>query len=194
MTSPINIEAKLDWPAPPCQAACPVHTDARRYVSLIAQERYEEALDVIIATNPLPATIGRICAHPCETACRRAQVDEPIAICHLKRFVTDKLGFADGDIKVEPVPRTQDKSVAILGSGPSGLTAASDLARRGYPVTIFEKHHQAGGMLRYGILDYRLPAEILQRDIDNILGLGIELKTGVEIGTPLRRLLPSSPS
>lgn len=170
------------WPAPPCRAACPVQTDARLYVSLIAQERYEEALEVIMATNPLPSVIGRICAHPCETACRRGQVDEAIAICHLKRFVTDKLGYSDGAIKVKPVSPTKNKSIGIIGSGPSGLTAAADLARRGYQVTIYEKHSKPGGMLRYGILDYRLPPEVLQSDIDNILGLGVELKTDFEIG------------
>jgi len=172
----------VNWPAPPCTAACPVHTDARRYVALISQERYEEALDVIMATNPLPSVIGRICAHPCEQACRRGQVEEPIAICHLKRFVTDKLGYSDGKVKVKPVPKTKGKKVAVVGSGPSGLTAAHDLARAGYGVTIYEKHPEPGGMLRYGILDYRLPADILQSDIDNILGVGISLKCGVDIG------------
>ncbi len=171
-----------EWPAPPCQAACPVHTDARRYISLIAQERYAEALDVIMATNPLPSVIGRICAHPCEAACRRAQVDEPIAICHLKRFVTDKLGYSDGAITTKPVKPTKEETVAVVGAGPSGLTAASDLARAGYKVTIYEKHPEAGGMLRYGILDYRLPPDVLTSDINNVLALGIELKAGVEIG------------
>jgi formate dehydrogenase beta subunit len=182
MTISKNTNISPAWPSPPCQAACPVHTDARRYVSLIAQERYEEALEVIMATNPLPSVIGRICAHPCETACRRGQIDQPISICHLKRFVTDKLGYSDGVIKVKLAERTKDKSVAIIGSGPSGLTAASDLARAGYKVVIYEKHAKPGGMLRYGILDYRLPQEILASDIDNILALGVELKTGVDIG------------
>lgn len=171
-----------NWPAPPCQAACPVHTDARRYVSLIAQERYEEALDVIMATNPLPSVIGRICAHPCEQACRRGAVEEPISICHLKRFVTDKLGYSDGKIKVKPVAKTKNKKIAVIGSGPSGLTAAHDLARQGYGVTIYEKHPLPGGMLRYGILDYRLPPEVLQSDIDNILAVGIKLECSVDVG------------
>jgi NADPH-dependent glutamate synthase beta subunit-like oxidoreductase len=168
--------------APPCQAACPVQTDARRYVSLIAQERYQEALDVIMATNPLPSVIGRICAHPCETACRRGQVDQPIAICHLKRFVTDKLGYSDGSIKFKVSPKTKGKTAAVVGSGPAGLAAAHNLAALGYGITIFDKHPEPGGMLRYGILDYRLPTEVLNSDIANILALGVELKTGVEIG------------
>jgi len=178
----MNIKTLANWPAPPCQAACPVQTDARRYVALIAQERYEEALDVIMAANPLPSVIGRICAHPCEQACRRGSVEEPIAICHLKRFVTDKLGYSDGKIKVKQVPKTKNKSIAVIGSGPSGLTAAHDLARQGYGVTIYEKHPLPGGMLRYGILDYRLPPEVLQSDIDSILAVGIKLKCAVDIG------------
>ncbi len=185
MTNISHNKLPTDWPVPPCQAACPVNTDARRYVALIAQERYKEALDVIMATNPLPSVIGRICAHPCESACRRAQVDEPIAICHLKRFVADKLGYSDGEIKVESVEKTTGKSIGIIGAGPSGLTAASDLARRGHAVTIYEKHPLPGGMLRYGILDYRLPPDVLDSDINNILALGIELKTGIEIGSTI---------
>ena len=136
-----------------------------------------------MAANPLPSVIGRICARPCESACRRAKVDEPIAICHLKRFVTDKLGYSDGGIKVKAVPKTKGKSIGIIGSGPSGLTAAGDLARLGYDVAIYEKHPKPGGMLRYGILDYRLPPGILDSDIKNILALGVELKTGVDIGS-----------
>lgn len=170
------------WPAPPCQAACPVQTDARQYLSLIARERYHEALDVIMEANPLPSVIGRICAHPCEQACRRGQVEDPIAICHLKRFVTDKLGYSDGKVKVGLVPQTKEKSIAVVGSGPSGLTAAHDLARHGYKVTIYEKNAKPGGMLRYGILDFRLPPAVLDADIENVLAVGIELKTGVNIG------------
>ncbi len=185
MTDTQKTSVPVEWPAPPCQAACPVNTDARRYVALIAQERYKEALDVIMATNPLPSVIGRICAHPCESACRRAGVDEPIAICHLKRFVTDKLGYSDGEIIVAPTAKTQGKSIGIIGAGPSGLTAAGDLARLGYDVTIYEKHPKPGGMLRYGILDYRLPPDILDSDINNILALGIELKSGVGIGSDI---------
>jgi len=168
-----------DTPAPPCKAACPVNTDAQRYISLIAQERYFEALEVIIENNPLPGSIGRICFHPCESNCRRRLVDEPISICSLKRFVTDKVGH---DYQPKFVAKTKDKTIAVIGAGPSGLTAAHDLARAGYQVTIIEAKPEAGGMLRHGILSYRLPKDILERDIANILAVGIELQTGVKVG------------
>jgi len=163
----------------PCMAACPVITDARKYVSLIARQKYDEALRYIMENNPFPASIGRVCVHPCESACRRGQIDEAISICSLKRFVDDQIG---GDYKPEKARTTKEKSIAIIGSGPSGLTAAYDLAHLGYRVSVFEKHEKAGGMLRYGILDYRLPQDDLDKDIANILGVGIELKTGTEIG------------
>lgn len=172
----------LNWPAPPCQAACPVQTNARLYVNLIAQERYQEALEVIMENNPLPSVIGRICAHPCEQACRRSQIEEPIAICHLKRFVTEKTGYISEHPQLKPVPKTKKQKIAIVGSGPSGLTAAYDLAKQGYRVTIYERQEKPGGMLRYGILNYRLPEAVLDSDIKNILALGIDLQTGVAIG------------
>ena len=164
----------------PCMAACPVLTDARKYISLIARQRYDEALRYVMEYNPFPASIGRVCVHPCETACRRGQVDESISICALKRFVDDQVG---GEYKPEKPRATKDKSVAVIGSGPSGLTAAYDLVHLGYKVSVFEKNKKAGGMLRYGILDYRLPQEDLDKDINNILDVGIEIKTGVEIGS-----------
>lgn len=177
-----QIKTLSDWPQPPCQAACPVQTNARLYINLIAQERYREALDAIMENNPLPSVIGRICAHPCESACRRGQVEQPIAICYLKRFVTEKVGYIGGQPWFKPVPKTKGKKVAVIGSGPSGLTAAHDLARLGYEVVIYERQDNPGGMLRYGILNYRLPEEVLDSDIRNILALGITLKTGVAIG------------
>jgi len=175
----------VNWPTPPCQAACPVSTDARRYVNLIAQERYEEALEVIMENNPLPSVIGRICAHPCEQACRRGQIEEPIAICHLKRFVTEKTGYISDHPKLQPVAKKRKERIAIIGSGPSGLTAAYDLAKLGYRVTIYERQEKPGGMLRYGILNYRLPEAVLDSDIKNILALGIDLETSVNIGEDL---------
>ncbi len=175
----LKAETFSDSPAPPCKAACPVNTDAQRYVSLIAQERYVEALEVIMENNPFPGSIGRICFHPCESNCRRRLVDQPISICSLKRFVTDKVGDA---YKPKFVVKTNDKTIGIIGAGPSGLTAAHDLARVGYQVTIVEAKPEAGGMLRHGILSYRLPKDILRRDIANILAVGIELQTGVKVG------------
>lgn len=168
--------------APPCKAACPVRTDAQRYVALIAQQRYQEALEVIMENNPFPGSIGRICVHPCEDNCRRGQVEGPIAICALKRFVADQVG---DKFQPQGVPKTKDKNVAVIGSGPAGLTAAHNLARQGYEVTIFEKQPHAGGMLRYGILNYRLPKDVLEKDIQNILAVGIELKTETAVGEDL---------
>ena len=157
-------------------------TDAQRYVALIARQHYAEALEYIMENNPLPGSIGRVCAHPCESACRRGQVDEPIAICALKRFVVDQVG---DEYKPRKVKATRGKKVAVIGSGPSGLTAAHDLALSGYGVTIFESQPEPGGMLRSGILSYRLPRDVLTRDIDNILAVGIELRTNVKIGEGL---------
>ncbi len=167
---------------PPCEAACPIHTDAQRYIQLVAENRPAEALAVVRQTNPLPQVIGRICPHPCEDACRRGQVDEPIAICNLKRVASD--GAKTGGLGYDP-PRpdfTIGKKVAIIGSGPSGLGAAHDLALLGVRPVIFESQSEAGGFLRTGILNYRLPKHILDEDIDYIRGMGVEIRTGVKVG------------
>lgn len=163
----------------PCTVACPIHTDAQGYVSLIAQGRYSDALNLIRETNPLPSVLALICAHPCETKCRRAQIDAPIAICALKRVAVER-GRAGAK---SPEPKAKlDKKVAVIGSGPSGLTAAYDLALLGYQVTVFEKNREPGGALRYGIPIYRLPREELDRDIQEFVKLGVQFRTGVDIG------------
>ncbi|MHB1380641.1 MAG: FAD-dependent oxidoreductase, partial [Thermoleophilia bacterium] len=166
---------------PPCEVACPIHTDAQRYIQLVAAGRPVEALAVIRETNPLPQSIGRICAHPCEEACRRGQVDEPIAICNLKRVASD--GAREAGTGYDP-PRLEfgDRKVAIIGSGPSGLAAAHDLALMGIRPVVFERQPEAGGFLRTGILNYRLPKEILDEDIAYITGMGVEVRTGVAVG------------
>lgn len=171
---------------PPCQVACPIHTDAQRYIQLVADGRPAEALAVVRETNPLPQVIGRICAHPCEEACRRGQVEEPIAICNLKRVASD--GAKAAGIGYEPpaVEFTTGKKVAIIGSGPSGLGAAHDLALMGVQSVIFEKQPEAGGFLRTGILNYRLPKDILDEDIDYIRGMGVEIRTGAGIGAEIK--------
>jgi formate dehydrogenase major subunit len=167
---------------PPCMVACPIHTDAQRYIQLVAEGKPAEALAVVRETNPLPQVIGRICAHPCEDACRRGQVDEPIAICNLKRVASD--GAKAAGIGYQP-PATEfstGKKVAIIGSGPSGLGAAHDLALLGVEPVIYERQPEAGGFLRTGILNYRLPKDILDEDIDYIRGMGVKINTGIAIG------------
>ncbi|MHB9111542.1 MAG: FAD-dependent oxidoreductase [Thermoleophilia bacterium] len=171
---------------PPCEVACPIHTDAQRYIQLVAEGRPAEALAVVRETNPLPQSIGRICAHPCEEACRRGGVDEPIAICNLKRVASDGAKAEGLGYKPPAVEYSTGKKVAIVGSGPSGLAAAHDLALMGVQSVIFEKQPEAGGFLRTGILNYRLPKSILDEDIAYIRGMGVEIRTGAGIGDELK--------
>ncbi len=159
----------------PCRDACPAGQRAQGYIALIREGRWEEALRVIKMDNPFPGICGRICNHRCEEACNRGLVDEPINIRALKRFVTDTV-YAGPRIPLEPVPVTRPERVAIIGAGPCGLTAAQDLARAGFAVTIFEAMPVAGGMLRLGVPEYRLPTEIIEREVQDILDLGVELK------------------
>lgn len=174
-------EIKDKRPFSPCRAACPVHTDIQGYVGLISQGMYNEAFDVITAPNPIASVCSMICHHPCEQACRRCAVDEPLAIRHLKRFVIEKsLDYRKSKRKL--VEKTRGKSVGIIGSGPSGLTAANDLASLGYNVTIYERHPVLGGMLASAIPPYRLPREILQEDIEDIISKGIEVRTNCQVG------------
>ena len=163
----------------PCANACPGHVNAHGYVTLIAQGRYEDAMKVIMRNLPLPGVLGRVCPHPCETACRRGQVDEPLSICALKRFVADRV-----DIEKLPIPEIEKKEekVAVIGAGPAGLTAAYFLALEGYHVTIFESLSVAGGMLRVGIPDYRLPPEVLDKEIRAITRLGVEIQYNTALG------------
>lgn len=170
----------IDREIPQCQGACPVNTDVRRYVNLIADGRFEEALETIREKNPFPSVCGRICHHPCEDMCKRGYLDEPLAIRPLKRFVAD-IELNHG-IKVRPPKKDKTDEIAIIGSGPAGLTAAYDLTRMGYPVTVFEKLPVKGGMLRACVPEYRLPSDVLDREIEAIENLGVEIKTNVEIG------------
>jgi len=172
-------ERKEDLRAP-CQAACPVGTNAGLYVSLIAQGRYDEALQVAAEPNPFPAICGRVCTAPCEEVCRRGEFDVPIAIRDLKRFATD---HGTPGKRVIPVPKqVYAERVAIVGAGPTGLSAAYYLARRGYTVTVFDAMPVAGGMMAIGIPDYRLPRAELHRDIDAMRELGIEIRLNTAIG------------
>jgi NADPH-dependent glutamate synthase beta subunit-like oxidoreductase len=164
---------------PPCQTACPIHTDVRGYVSAISSGDYKEAIKIIRAVNPFPSVCGRICTRLCESACRRGQIDEPIAIGSLKRFASDQTKEFQ---KKKPSGIYYNEKIAIVGGGPSGLTAAHDLALLGYKVTIFDADKELGGMLSSGVPEYRLPRKVVQDDINNILSLGIETKTGKALG------------
>ncbi|MDY6964621.1 MAG: NAD(P)-binding protein [Halobacteriota archaeon] len=164
---------------PPCKPTCPANTNVQGYVALIAAGKYKEALEVIRERLPLPAICGRVCPHPCEDECNRGEFDEPISIASLKRFAADyELKNYE---KPSPVEKTKDEKIAIIGSGPAGLSAAHDLVKMGYSVTIFEKLPVAGGMMYVGIPRYRLPRDILDAEIDYIKALGVEIKTNSPI-------------
>ncbi|MGB9975497.1 NAD(P)-binding protein [Thermovenabulum sp.] len=166
---------------PPCQQACPARTDCQGYVGLIANGQYEEAVKLIKEQLPLPASIGRVCPHPCEDACRRQLLEEPVAIAWLKRFVADVDLSLDSPYMPEIDPPT-GKKVAIVGGGPAGLSAAYYLAKAGHKVVIYEAMEKLGGMLRYGIPQYRLPKEVLDKEIELISRMGVEFVTNCRIG------------
>ena len=169
----------------PCQHACPLGIDIPGYINLVAQERFEDALAVIEKENPFPAICGRVCHHPCELKCRRGELDEAVAINAIKRFTADYTLERRRERVLPRLSRKEEK-VAIIGSGPAGLTAAYYLARWGYQVTIFESLPVAGGMLAVGIPEYRLPKEILKRDVlDVVENLGVKIKTNTRIGKDL---------
>ena len=184
-----------------CQSGCPVGTDAGRYVQLIAEGRDQEAYLTARAPNPFASVCGRVCAAPCEDACRRGTIDAPIAIRSLKRYVTERFGAESmrpdtqdllrstligegnrfpGHLPTAPVGGTPGKGrrkVAVIGAGPAGLAAAHDLALLGYDVTVFEASEEPGGMMRFGIPEYRLPRTLIRQEIDKILSLGVTLRT-----------------
>ncbi|MDM8540275.1 FAD-dependent oxidoreductase [Desulfococcaceae bacterium HSG9] len=163
----------------PCRTSCPAGTNVQGYVQMVKIGNYQQALNIIMERLPLPGVLGRVCPHPCETDCRRALVDSPVSIRDLKRFAAD-------NAKLEDVPRPEteeiDKQIAVIGSGPAGLTVAYYLWLKGFKVTVFESMEKPGGMLRTGIPDYRLPPAILDQEIDNIISTGIALKTGMALG------------
>jgi len=161
---------------PPCRVACPAGVNAQGYVALISQGKFKEALEVLRRTMPFAGVCGRVCTHPCESECERGKVDEPVSIRSLKRFMSD-YEMSVGREKATPIERTKEDKVAVIGSGPAGLACAYDLIREGYPVTVFEAAPKAGGMMRYGIPDYRLPEKVLDNEISYIQELGVEIKT-----------------
>lgn len=166
--------------ASPCMRACPAGVNVKAYISLIAAGRFQEALEVVKQRNPFPGICGRVCTHPCESYCTRGQVDAPIAIRWLKRFVAD-YELRQPHRKPTPLAPTRKERIAIIGSGPAGLTAASDLIRKGYRVTVFEALNEPGGMMVVGIPSFRLPREIIRHEIDAIANLGVEIRTGEKI-------------
>ena len=170
----------------PCMMACPAHTNAGRYVELIAEGEFEEAYRVAREPNPMASICGRVCAHPCETACRRGEIDKPIAIRALKRFLTERYGPESRHPVDVNTGRTQPElpfRIAIVGAGPVGLSAAHDLALMGYAVAIFEASQVAGGMLYLGLPEYRLPRDVVEAQVREILATGdITLKLSQAAG------------
>jgi NADPH-dependent glutamate synthase beta subunit-like oxidoreductase len=175
----------------PCRSACPVGTHAGGYVSLVSTGQFREAYLLARRPNPFASICGRICAHPCESACRRQHIDAPVSIRALKRFVTERFGVESGasrDEILEAVERPRPKvekgrRVAVVGAGPAGLSCAHDLALMGHHPVVFDAAPMAGGMMRLGIPEYRLPRQLIQDEIGFIQSLGVELRLGVEIGT-----------
>ena len=163
----------------PCVELCPAHVDVPGYISLVGEERYDDAIRLIRKDNPFPSVCGLVCEHPCETHCRRTIVDSPLNIRGIKRFAVDHAG----EVPAPPLAPSSGKTVAIVGGGPSGLTAAYFLSLMGHTVTVFERKPKLGGMLRYGIPSYRLPGSYLDRDIDTILSTGVSVRVNCEVGT-----------
>jgi NADPH-dependent glutamate synthase beta subunit-like oxidoreductase len=162
----------------PCVTVCPAHVDIPGYIALIREKRYDDAVRLIRKDNPFPSVCGYVCEHPCEKHCRRRMVDDAINICGLKRFAVDHAKM----MAAPPNALPTGKKVAVIGGGPGGLTAAFYLTQMGHDVTVYEQRPQLGGMLRYGIPNYRLPEEVLDRDLAYVLSAGIHYKTGISVG------------
>ena len=166
----------------PCRLACPAGLNVQGYVQMVKQGKYKEALSIIMNDLPLPGVLGRICPHGCEDACRRCEVEQPVAIRDLKRLAADK--FDCREIEIDCPPPREEK-VAIIGSGPAGLSCAYQLAKKGILSTIYEALPQPGGMLRVGIPAHRLPREIIDQEVEVITNLGVEIKTSTALGPDL---------
>ncbi len=168
---------ELNQPVP-CVAQCPAGVDIPGYVALVAEGRYADAVRLIRKDNPMPAVCGLICEHPCEVRCRRSMMDDSVNIRGLKRFAVDHAG----EVPVPKPAKKTGKRVAVIGGGPGGISAAYYLALMGHEVTIYEQRKELGGMLRYGIPNYRLPREVLDKEISQLLSVGVEVKTGITVG------------
>ena len=162
---------------PLCQANCPLGVNVQGYMALARAGKYTEALELIRKDNVLPGICGRVCTHPCEAACRRNDLDQPLAIRDIKRFIADN---ASPDLSKSKPARVRPEKIAVVGSGPAGLAAASDLIRLGYQVTVFEKENSPGGLLRYGIGPYRLPRPVLDQEIEYLRRIGVKFNLGCE--------------
>jgi len=167
----------------PCRIACPAHVNVQAFVTLLKQERLDEALEMYRRTSPFAGTLGRVCTNPCQNECERGKYDEPISIKSLHRFLADYERTNDRIplSAIEPDKKKAKKPVAVIGAGPAGIACAYDLVREGYPVTVFESRKEAGGLLRWGIPEYRLPRDVLRDEIEIIQQLGAEIRTGVRI-------------
>ncbi|MGB2826570.1 MAG: FAD-dependent oxidoreductase, partial [Thermoplasmata archaeon] len=168
----------------PCSEKCPASLSAQGYVALIRAEKFKEAVDLIRRTIPLPSVCGRICHHPCEEGCNRTDVDDPVAIAGLKAFVGDYVRQQGEDVPT-PIEEVRKEKVAVVGAGPAGLAAAYRLALKGFKVKMFEATSKPGGMLWWGIPDYRLPKDVLTAEVDHLLAHGIEIEYGKTVGKDL---------
>lgn len=164
----------------PCRVECPAGLSIDDFLYLIAQHKYKEALELVRISYPFPGILGRVCTHPCEKVCERGQVDEPISIRAAHRFLAD-YELQSGRVKSTPVDISKEEKIGIIGSGPSGLACAYDLIQRGHPVTVFEAAPKPGGMMRYGIPEYRLPRNILDNEISSVQELGVEIRTNTTV-------------
>ncbi len=169
---------------PPCSAACPVGNDIVAFIQKITEGDFERAWSLIKEENPFPGICGRVCFHPCESKCNRGAYDEPIAIHALERFVSDFASALSG--KIRTAPGARKGKIAVVGSGPAGMSCAYHLAKLHYEVTVFESSSSAGGILRMGIPSYRLPRDILDREISGVQALGVEIRTGIPFGENLK--------
>ena len=164
---------------PPCTAACPLHCNAQGYVALLSQGKLKEALALVRKTLPFPGILAYVCSHPCERECKRIEVDRPVRICDLKRVLVDHV--EEPELTID-LPEERPQRVGIVGGGPAGLVSAFDLRRKGYRVTIFDSHGELGGLLTHGFPSYRLPREVIHRDLSVIERMGIEVRLNTEIG------------
>lgn len=176
-----NRKVVVDTGTSPCKAECPAHIGIQGYIKKAAQGKYREALELIKKENPFPAVCGRICPRKCESACTRGEVDDPVAIDDIKKFIAEQDLNADNRY-VPEIKKNYGNKIAVVGAGPAGLSCAFYLARDGYRVTVFEKQNALGGMLRFGIPSFRLEKDVVNAEIDILKEMGVEFRTGVEVG------------